>query len=327
MATKTLTNSLPSVNRRSYFIVFVNDTGKILSIKTSKTTNTKSGTTQVETKNPICRSITKGTARMTQYGMVWDIMNSKWDIGVRSTKLIIESTDNKLIPFVKNAFPGNTEIFARIYYDSKKIEVESNRSNIASIKNLSDITEIANFDTKLLDIYITKKHDPDYLIYTINLDPLTLFREGKQVITFTDAIDSKADWQDISLYAKSVFNNYGWSLVSDNSAPAIQTNKLLQYSNVEDNNSINISVVDNIMNITSKLTTAETYYFSGRKTLKIIVCDGHIDNLAGAFEIPVNQLLQETSELEINFNWPENPLLLYKNNYLKISTHNGETHE
>ena len=264
---------------------------------------------------------------MTQYGMVWDIMNSKWDIGVRSTKLIIESTDNKLIPFVKNAFPGNTEIFARIYYDSKKIEVESNRSNIASIKNLSDITEIANFDTKLLDIYITKKHDPDYLIYTINLDPLTLFREGKQVITFTDAIDSKADWQDISLYAKSVFNNYGWSLVSDNSAPAIQTNKLLQYSNVEDNNSINISVVDNIMNITSKLTTAETYYFSGRKTLKIIVCDGHIDNLAGAFEIPVNQLLQETSELEINFNWPENPLLLYKNNYLKISTHNGETHE
>ena len=160
MATKTLTNSLPSVNRRSYFIVFVNDTGKILSIKTSKTTNTKSGTTQVETKNPICRSITKGTARMTQYGMVWDIMNSKWDIGVRSTKLIIESTDNKLIPFVKNAFPGNTEIFARIYYDSKKIEVESNRSNIASIKNLSDITEIANFDTKLLDIYITKKTRP-----------------------------------------------------------------------------------------------------------------------------------------------------------------------
>jgi len=320
MATETHTTALASVNTRSYFIVFVNDTGKILSIKTSPLLDYPDGTTQIETKNPICRKIAKGTASLKKYGMVWDIINEKWDIDIRSTTLVIESNHNKLIPFVKDTDPTDTEIFVRVYYDSRKIEVEANRKNIASIKNLSDITEISTTEVNILDIFVTRKNDPDYLINIIKIDPATLFKTGRQTIRLKDSLSQRLEWSDISLYAKSVFNNYGWSLVSDNSAPAIQTNKILQYANVENKNNININVVNNVMNISSKLTAAELYYFSGKDKLKLIVCDEHIDKLVGAFELSVDQLLQETSELDINFSWPNNPLLLYKNNYLKIST-------
>ena len=95
---------------------------------------------------------------------------------------------------------------------------------------------------------------------------------------------------------------------------------------MEDKNNININVVDNVMHIKSKITESEVYYFEGRNKLRIVVCDSNVDNLVGAFEVSVDQLLHDTSKLDINFKWPEDPILLYKNNYLAVST-DGEINE
>ena len=123
-----------------------------------------------------------------------------------------------------------------------------------------------------------------------------------------------------------MFNNYGWSLQSRNSIKSTFTSKILQQSNVADKNNININVVDNVMHIKSKITESEVYYFEGRNKLRIVVCDSNVDNLVGAFEVSVDQLLHDTSKLDINFKWPEDPILLYKNNYLAVST-DGEINE
>ena len=56
--------------------------------------------------------------------------------------------------------------------------------------------------------------------------------------------------------------------------------------------------------------------------------DNSIDNLVGAFEVPVGSLLQKDSRVNLNFKWPDNPLLIYKNNYITVNTtNNGVTHE
>ena len=321
MVTETLTTAQASVsNPRSYFIVFNKDTAKILRISTTKASTYDRNCIQFETKNQICKAITKGTASLKKHAVVWDVINDKWDIDTRSTTLIIESKHNKLIPFIKDMDPTTSEIFVKVFYDKHYVVVEANRKNIASIKNLSDITEISTTETKLLDIYITRKNDPDYLINTISIDPLTLFREGSQEIKFKDRLNKRADWQNISLYAKSVFIKYGWSLLSSDNVQTTKSNRLLQQSNVVDKNNININVVDNVMHIKSKIEESELYYFRGKKKLQIVVCSETIDNFVGAFEISVDQLLQGTSKLNINFDWPETPLLIYKNNYLAIST-------
>lgn len=56
-----------------------------------------------------------------------------------------------------------------------------------------------------MDIYITKKNDPDYLIDSISVNPLELFQTGKQVTDLNEEITSQVDWSEISLYTKPVF--------------------------------------------------------------------------------------------------------------------------
>lgn len=326
MVTKTLIKSQKNVKPRSYFIVFEKDTGKILRINNSVVDINNSGHIQMKTENPICKKLIKGEASLKKYGIIWDIVNEKWDIDLRSTTLIIKSKHNKLTPFIKDLDPTTSEIFVNVFYDDDRIVVEANRNNISSIKNLSDITEISTTEVNLLDIFVTKKNDPDYLINIINIDPLTLFKDGTQTVHFRDSLSDQVDWNNISLYAKSVFNNYGWSLLSRNSTRGTITNRILQQSNVEEKSNININVVDNVMHIKSSITESEVYYFGGKNKLRVVVCDNDPDNLVGAFEVSVKQLLHDTSKLDINFKWPEDPILLYKNSYLAVST-NGETSE
>ena len=326
MDTETLIKPQKNDKPRSYFVVFDKDTGKILRINASAMVVNNTAHIQTESTNPICKRLANGTASLKKHGIIWDVVNEKWDVDVRSTTLVIESKHNKLTPFIKNMDPTTSEIFVKIFHDGTKIVVEANRTNISSIKNLSDISAISTTDDTLLDIFVTKKNDPDYLIKIINIDPLTLFQTGSQTVDLKNQINEQVDWQNISLYAKSVFNNYGWSLLSPDNVISIKTNRILQRSNVNDKNSININVVDNVMQVTSKIEESQLYYFEGKNKLKVVVCDEHIDNLVGGFEMSVNQLLQDTHKLNINFNWPKNPLLLYKNNYLSISTE-GDTHE
>ena len=316
----------PHYNKRRYYIVFEKESGKIKSItNTSQEVTDTEKYMQTESWNPVCKRIIKGKASLKRYGMIWDLVNEVWDIDFRSTTLIIESKTNKLEPFREDLDPTRSEIFVKIFYEDKKILIEANRNNIRGLKNLSDITEIASSEEKLLDVYITKKNDPDYLISNITVDPLTLFRDGKQLIDLPTHVNEKVDWSNISLYAKSVFSNYGWAL----SASAIHnqdylgTKKILQ-QNVSGRSNINIRVVDNVAYIESDIKDSEIYYFDGRPKLKFVVCNNSIDDLVGAFEVPVGNLLQSESKVNLSFKWPETPLVVYKNNYITVNT-NGAT--
>lgn len=321
MDTETLTKPQQSVNR-TYFIVFDND-GNIRRINSSPMAELNDKTlTQIQSTNPICKKLIKGKASVKKYGIIWDLVNEQWNISKRSTKLILEAEHNKLIPFSTNTNKKNTEIFVSIFYNDNTAVVYANTDRIKSIKNLSDIKEITTEETELLDIYITKKNDPDYLVTILKLNPLELFKNGSQVIDLNNEITKHVDWQNISMYGKAVFNNYGWNLLdSQYSAPSSSTNTVLQSSNTTERNSININVVDNILHIKSQLTTDQDYYFEGYRNLKILVCDSSPDKLVGSIEVPVDILLdKKTYNTKIKFKWPKKPLLLYKNNYITIST-------
>lgn len=323
MDTETLTKPQQNVDR-TYFIVFDND-GNIRKINSTPMTELNDNTlTQIQSTNPICKKLIKGEASVKKYGIIWDLVNEQWNISKRSTKLILEAEDNKLIPFSTDTNKKNTEIFVSVFYNDNTAVVYANANRIKSIKNLSDIKEITTKETEILDIYITKKNDPDYLITVLKLNPLELFRNGSQVIDLNNEITKHVDWQNISMYGKTVFNNYGWNLLdSQYSAPSLSTNTILQSSNTTERNSININVVDNMLHIKSQLTTDQDYYFEGYRNLKILVCDSSPDKLVGSIEVPVDILLdKKTYNTKIKFKWPKKPLLLYKNNYITISTKN-----
>ena len=329
MNTETLTELQPSdktenYNKRKYYILFDQKTGKIKKISNS-VQQVPHGLLQTQSWNPVCKHIIKGTQSIKKYGMIWDIQEEKYDIDYRSTTLMIESIDNKLQPFSTEVDPTVSEMFVKVLYEDNQVLVEVNKDNIKNIKNLSDITEISTSENKLLDIFITKKLDPDYLIDIVEVDPLTLFKNGKQLIELNSDISTKVDWSNISLYSKSVFNNYGWTLQSslNKNQQFLGTKRVLQCNTVADKSNININVVDNILHIGSDISENELYYFEGKNKLRFVVCDGSIDKLVGAFELTSGQLLQKNSTLSVGFDWPSKPILLYKNNYITVNT-NGE---
>lgn len=309
-------------NNRTYFIVF--DTqGKIHKINSSPVSELTDDTlTQIESTNPVCKKLLKGTASIKKFGIIWDVVKEKWDISRRNSTLVLESNNNKLLPFIFDTDKEDTEIFVNIFYNDGTAVIYANRDKIKSIKNLSDIKEITTEETDLLDIYITKQNDPDYLIAIIKADPLTLFKWGEQVIKLDSKITNNIGWQKVSMYTKPVFKNYGWNLIaSENQVPASGTNTVVQTSSNEDKKNININVVDNKLTITSMLDKQHESYFEGQRNLRIIVCNKDPDNFIGSFNIPVDLLFKNKSNTTIiDFKWPEEPLLLYKNNYVTIST-------
>ena len=315
---------------RSYYIAF-NEDGRILQITNSpKKLISEKKLIQVESTNPICGKIIQGKASLKKYGMIWDVIDDRWDIDKRSTTLVIETRHNKLLPFALNVSSRDTEIYIKAFSNSNKIVITSNNEKIKTSKNLADIKSISTDQNDILDVYITKRNDPDYLLSTINIDPLTLFKKGVQVIDLKSNIQTQLDWNKISLYTKPVFNDYGWTVLKtfkpflmDRNAREIT--KTLQSSTVEDDADININVVDNTMHIQSSIVSEQLYYFDGQSNLKVIVCDKEVDNLVGAFEVSVDQLLNKLTKTDLTFKWPNDPLLLYKNNYIRVST--GEKHE
>jgi len=320
MDTETLTKPHQNVDR-TYYIVF-DKKGRIYNINSTPLAELKSGLTQIQSNNKICKKIIKGQANLKKYGIVWDLVSQQWNISKRSTKLILESEDNKLLPYLTNTNRKSTEIFISIYYNDNTAVVYANTTKIKSIKNLSDITEISTEETQLLDVYITKKNDPDYLVTILKLDPLQLFTTGTQVIDLDTELNRHIDWENISMYGKPVFKNYGWNLLKTQYfAPSSSNNTVVQTSTSDILTSININVVDNKLTVDSNLSEEQDYYFEGYSKIRIVVCDKSPDNLVGAIEVPVKELLKEkTYNTTINFKWPKQPLLLYKSNYITIST-------
>ena len=309
----------PSTSKRKFFIVFDDTNGKIRRINSTEVTDIANGMKQAESTDPICKQLIRGNASLKKYGMIWDLLNNKWEISKLSGTLIIESKTNKLVPFAKDVDPASVDLFVNIFYNSNKILIEANIASIRKNKNLMTITEISLNETNALDIYITKKNDPDYLVHTLVLNPKELFTTGSQIIELDTTIDKMLDWNNISLYSKHVFNNYGWSL-SERKMEKSKSEHVLQHStNVDDTSHININVSDNKLYFTNKLSVSDKHLLSGIKKFRFIVCDETPDVLVGAIELSKSQLDQKEFDMEVDFNWPKKALLIHKYNNIAIN--------
>lgn len=307
-------------NNRTYFIVF-DTNGKIRKINSSPSELKDESLTQVESTNPICKKLIKGNTSLKKYGVIWDIVNEKWEIDRIDTRLTLKTiATSKIIQFDHNIDKKSAEIFVSIYTSDNTVVVYANKDRIKGMRNLTDIQEIST--NKTLDIFVTKKNDPDYLLTVLKLDPLTLFVKGSQVINLDTNIIEHVDWNNISMYTKPVFNNYGCTLIGQKyTETGPVANTILQSQNAKDKDIININVVDNVLYVKSHLASDRDYYFGDYRYLKVLVCDNSPDKLVGSLDLPVDKLLSNKNyNTTIYFNWPKKPLLLYKNNYITIST-------
>jgi hypothetical protein len=329
MSNKTITEPLPNntSQSRTWWARFNKINGRILAITSKKINNSlienNSDELIAEIDNPVCRDILRGKTNKKNYAILWDFNNERWNLDVKSTTLLIRPSDNKLTPIKLENPKDICDIHITIFKQDQTIFVSANLKNIAETMNLADIGYISTSESKLLDLFITKKNDPDYLVHVIPIDPEKLLNQQNLLIKLPEKINKIIDWDNVSIYTKPVFKHYGLDIRSNSvKNDIVNSQKKILYSvNYDKSESdINIYVDNGSLCVKSKLTENQIFYFGGKTKFKIIYCEQYIDNLIGKLEFDV-AILSGPKEIKLPLpkDWPANPLLVHRNKKIRIS--------
>lgn len=317
MNTETITDT--SQNKTQWWIKFNQETGKILRIS-PKQLSESDGCPVVATDNIICKEITAGNIAIRDCGMIWDFSRDTWDIDRKSDVLTLREFGSRLTK-IPEADRFSCDIFTCVYKKQNVIEVIVNTHSIKNSMNLSDINQIANTNHALLNLYFCKKNDPDYLIATVVVDPIILFK-NKAMKFKLDKVTKYADWDSISIFTRPIFKTYGFEIqdkfIESDHSRNVKT--ILQHAVTAEDAHLYLSVNHNRVSLSSTINNEQDYLIAGQKNLKFIVCDSTIDSVVGGFGVSSEDIINKGKiDIDINFQWPDNPLVVYKNKQILVS--------
>jgi hypothetical protein len=320
--TETITDT--SQSKHLWWIKFDQETGKIFRISPKPLKEDKHRRV-VASHNTLCKDIVAGKLAVRDCGMIWDMSQETWDIDKKSDVLVLKELGSQLLQ-IPHANPFACDIFVRIYKKQNVIEISVDAKNIKNSMNLSDINQIANTEHTLLNLYFTRKNDPDYLIESVEVDPVLLFKK-KKIRFKVDTITKHADWDNISIFTRPIFKNYGFeiqdTIIESDYNRNIKT--ILQRATSVEDAHIYLSVKDQLVTLNSTITIEQDYLVAGQKDLKFLVCDSIIDNIVGGFGVSSQDIVNMGRiNVCIDFEWPKNALVVYKNKQLLVS-YVGET--
>jgi len=299
------------MNKRSWFIKFLEANGKILQISARKTSELKDGELVVKSYNKLCRQILQGKANKNLYAVLWDYSSKEWKLDKKANTLIIENKNNKLVP-VQNVNTGKVvDCSIKISKANGQVQVNVNLKSIAHNMNLGSIKYLVSNDDKMLDIFITKKNDPDYLITAIPVDTTQLIK--------TSVVTMQLPQDIFNTFTLEISN----AAFNDKLVIGHLKNIQLADTNSQLDCDINIRTEDRHLVVTSSLNPQQLYYFQGSESFPIIVCDTEIDRYLTTINIDVNKLCNtERITLQKPRLWPNSPLITYKNPNLRINLEN-----
>jgi len=306
-------------SQNKWFIHFDPKSGKIFKIS-GQDTPPINGRISIVTDNKICAEITTGKISKRDLAVYRDLDNETWFVDTRGSTLTLTGKDHWVRLQEKSR--GDSEIHVDIYTETKQLEVSVNLKKIKKNFRLREINEIAKNKDNILDLYITRQGDPDFMIKTLKVDALELFIKGRQI--FDLDIDQYASLRDISIYTRQVFSEYSMHYrkvkfdtdFNNNLSKTLQTADLDCIGDVI----INIGKDKSKIKITSSITNYEKYVTDQKKFLHFIVCSSNIDTIVGGFEVPYDRIIGKKLPYHVKttFKWPPNPIVVYKNKYIKI---------
>lgn len=310
-----------SASKRKWYVRFNPDTGRILSIGPRPIAKINDDEEVTSIENPICKEIIAGKKNVSKFAMHWDVVHDEWDIDVKSSTLNLETRGEKLNQFTEGVHPGGSDFFIQIMRKENKMKVQVNFLTIRNALNLGQINQIKNDNPNILDLYVCKKNNPDYLIGVIPIDALLLFNMQTMYIDISSKItDHINSWDDISIFTQPVFNTYGLEFTDVSvKQEVIDHSRLHQKSDVSEDSHINMYTLNDKLIIDSKIDQAMLYYFNGMKQIKLHVSDTHIDNYITTLTINVTRLLKDKIEIQLPTYWPTKPLITFNNTQLTVN--------
>jgi hypothetical protein len=319
-----MSNSITTTTSQSnqqWNIRFNPESGRILGISPQPFKQVNDNEQVVSVTNNVCRELVSGKKNMRKYSMHWDSIDNQWDIDVKSDTLVLEIKGNKLNQFTQGTHPEKNDVFVQVIRNENILRIKINLLTIRRSLNLGQINNIKNENPDILDLYVCRKNNPDYLIGVIPVDAIELF--NKYVIYIDvpkNIIEHINSWDDISIFTKPVFKTYGIEF-TDMSADSIQDhNKKHQVSNSSLDAHINMYTLNDNLIIDSKLDKDMMHYFNNKRYMQFHVSDSHIDNYVTTLNVSVAKLLYYNKvKLDLPANWPANPLIAFAETRLAVN--------
>ena len=308
-------------SKRYWFISFNKYSGNIVSVS-KHMYKPNDDTLSIKSTDDKCPLFIKGLLNKKSYSMIWDVMSNDWVLDKKSNKVDLYK-EASVFPLTVDI--ERESLHYTFYKDTPVVDVNVDHEKIKSYFNISDIN-IIHSESSILNLYITNKNDPDYLLGMIEIPSSVITSQDTVSVPYEESMLSLINWNTVSVYAKPVFKDIKY-YVKDKFEKKEKTNfssKVMGTSNRQKNADINIKYVDNSLEIESWIYSADQ--LGGRQNIDIIVCDKNPDNFIGTLSFNIEDLKKQKHKHELNFVWPDNPVLVYKVNNLSINvleTNNG----
>ncbi len=318
------------IEQSKWWVTYDKKTSKVKGVSPTSVTSKKFSV--VESENECCLRILSGTQSLRNFGMVWDMAKDRWDIGEKSYKLKIRQLSRKLFNIVDNN-PLNSDVHITFNMTKNIMNISVNYENLKRSMNLMGIHEISKEEGTLFNLYITKKNNPDFLIQSIAIEPESLLKNETIDYKLIN-INTFNEWKDLSIYTRPIFRKYSVEYITEEviSDYTEEKNTSLQQAATGSNEiSAHIDIYkisDRVIQLTSNISESSKYAMSGKKGLKFLVGDSTIDNLAGGFSIKTDELLNNKDiNITLDFEFPDNPVIIYKNKYVSVRYNKEKNNE
>jgi len=333
MNSETITDT-QSRTSPTWWVRFVKQTGKIRSISPSIINDFTDDESILETDNQICLDFIRNKISKRKFAVLWDPFENNWKIDKKSDTLVIKTRHNKLEQFYDGKDPTTTDVHATISKVNGELKLTANLEQIAKHLHLSKIQNIVNNTEGLIDLYLTKKNDPDYLIQILSIDPEELLLQGSTIVNLDKSVMERTDWNNISIYTKPVFLYYSMEFIESTVVPEKDDTNIGQLSKAKQsekftrNAEINIHILNDTLEIYSSLSRQQSYMFKGKKFLKLHICEKEIDryvytlDLLGLDLCTSNCIIIKKPDY-----WPLQPLITYKDSKIRVNHYLGEKND
>lgn len=324
MSNETTTTTSQS---KTWYIRFNKNSGKILSIGPRPLVAISDEEAVTLSKNEVCKQLISGKKKINKYAVHWDLFNETWDIDVKSSTLELKTYGEKLNQATERD-PSFCDVYIKVIRATNTIKMEINLMTIKKSLNLGQINSIKQDNTSILDLYLCRKNDPDYMIGVIPVDAIKLINERNLYIEVPPEVTRHINsWDEISFFTKPVFETYGIEFSDVMVSPADDNNQRPhQYANKGETAHINMYTLNDKLIVQSDVSADTMYYFDSKTRLDLHVSDEEIDNYVNTLTFNTAKLLNDTIEIDLPNDWPANPIITFKNKKLTVNYH-GEKNE
>ena len=333
MNNETIIDTQPKTNL-TWWVRFVKQTGKIRSISPSMINDFNDDESILETNNQICLDFIKNKVSKRKYAVLWDPFENNWKIDKKSDTLVIKTRHNKLEQFHSGKDPSTSDVHATISKVNGELKLTANLEQIAKHLHLSKIQNIVNDTEGLIDLYLTKKNDPDYLLQILSIDPEELILKGSTIVKLDKSVMERTDWNNISIYTKPVFLFYSMEFIESTVIPEKEKANIGQLSKAKRsdkftrNAEINICILNDKIKIYSSLSKQQSYMFKGKKFLQLHICDTEIDHYLTTLNLlGLDLCTRDSVTVEKPDTWPLQPLITFKDSKIRVNYYLGEKND